>query len=439
MNSFIINGPGVLRGSITLPGDKSISHRAVILGAIAQGRTTIEGMLESEDVLSTVNALRNMGVKIVHHKEDGMVVEGVGLYGLKDPGQALNMGNSGTAMRLMAGVLVGQSFPSTLVGDDSLSQRPMARVVEPLRALGADISVQNAGYPPIQIKPVKQLRGVDYVMPVASAQVKSAFLLAALCAEGVSRVKEPTQTRDHTERMLRGFGHSISQQGDWIRVIGGMELGGAKLVVPGDLSSAAFFIVGAAIATESEIILKNVGVNPTRTGVIEILQQMGARIDCLNKKSVCGEPTADLVVSSSPLRGVKIEMHQVARAIDEFPILSIAAACARGKTTLHGAEELRVKESDRIRSIVSGLSELGISVEERADGYAVTGGEILPGEVNSLSDHRIAMAFAIAGLVVSGSICIHDTVNVKTSFPEFVELASSMGMPIQEQSGFPRE
>jgi 3-phosphoshikimate 1-carboxyvinyltransferase len=439
MNSFIINGPGVLRGSITLPGDKSISHRAVILGAIAQGRTTIEGMLESEDVLSTVNALRNMGVKIVHHKEDGMVVEGVGLYGLKDPGQALNMGNSGTAMRLMAGVLVGQSFPSTLVGDDSLSQRPMARVVEPLRALGADISVQNAGYPPIQIKPVKQLRGVDYVMPVASAQVKSAFLLAALCAEGVSRVKEPTQTRDHTERMLRGFGHSISQQGDWIRVIGGMELGGAKLVVPGDLSSAAFFIVGAAIATESEIILKNVGVNPTRTGVIEILQQMGARIDCLNKKSVCGEPTADLVVSSSPLRGVKIEMHQVARAIDEFPILSIAAACARGKTTLHGAEELRVKESDRIRSIVSGLSELGISVEERADGYAVTGGEILPGEVNSLSDHRIAMAFAIAGLVVSGSICIHDTVNVRTSFPEFVELASSMGMPIQEQSGFPRE
>ena len=439
MNSFIINGPGVLRGSITLPGDKSISHRAVILGAIAQGRTTIEGMLESEDVLSTVNALRNMGVKIVHHKEDGMVVEGVGLYGLKDPGQALNMGNSGTAMRLMAGVLVGQSFPSTLVGDDSLSQRPMARVVEPLRALGADISVQNAGYPPIQIKPVKQLRGVDYVMPVASAQVKSAFLLAALCAEGVSRVKEPTQTRDHTERMLRGFGHSISQQGDWIRVIGGMELGGTRLVVPGDLSSAAFFIVGAAIATESEIILKNVGVNPTRTGVIEILQQMGARIDCLNKKSVCGEPTADLVVSSSPLRGVKIEMHQVARAIDEFPILSIAAACARGKTTLHGAEELRVKESDRIRSIVSGLSELGISVEERPDGYAVTGGEILPGEVNSLSDHRIAMAFAIAGLVVSGSICIHDTVNVRTSFPEFVELASSMGMPIQEQSGFYRE
>ena len=331
MNSFIINGPGVLRGSITLPGDKSISHRAVILGAIAQGRTTIEGMLESEDVLSTVNALRNMGVKIVHHKEDGMVVEGVGLFGLKDPGQALNMGNSGTAMRLMAGVLVGQSFPSTLVGDDSLSKRPMARVVEPLRALGADITVQNAGYPPIQIKPVKQLRGVDYVMPVASAQVKSAFLLAALCAEGVSRVKEPTQTRDHTERMLRGFGHSISQQGDWIRVIGGMELGGAKLVVPGDLSSAAFFIVGAAIATESEIILKNVGVNPTRTGVIEILQQMGARIDCRNKKSVCGEPTADLVVSSSPLRGVKIEMHQVARAIDEFPILSIAAACARGK------------------------------------------------------------------------------------------------------------
>ena len=439
MNSFIINGPGVLRGSITLPGDKSISHRAVILGAIAQGRTTIEGMLESEDVLSTVNALRNMGVKIVHHKEDGMVVEGVGLYGLKDPGQALNMGNSGTAMRLMAGVLVGQSFPSTLVGDDSLSQRPMARVVEPLRALGADISVQNAGHPPIQIKPVKQLRGVDYVMPVASAQVKSAFLLAALCAEGVSRVKEPTQTRDHTERMLRGFGHSISQQGDWIRVIGGMELSGVKLVVPGDLSSAAFFIVGAAIATESEIILKNVGVNPTRTGVIEILQQMGARIDCLNKKSVCGEPTADLVVSSSPLRGVKIEMHQVARAIDEFPILSIAAACARGKTTLHGAEELRVKESDRIRSIVSGLSELGISVEERPDGYAVTGGEILPGEVNSLSDHRIAMAFAIAGLVVSGSICIHDTVNVRTSFPEFVELASSMGMPIQEQSEFHRE
>ena len=256
MNSFIINGPGVLRGSISLPGDKSISHRAVILGAIAQGPTMIKGLLESEDVLSTVDALRNMGVKIDHHKEEGMVIEGVGLYGLKDPGQSLNMGNSGTAMRLMAGVLAGQSFPSTLVGDDSLSQRPMSRVVEPLLALGADISVQNTGYPPIQIKPVKRLKGVDYVMPVASAQVKSAFLLAALCADGASRVKEPEQTRDHTERMLRGFGHSVSQQGDWISVMGGKELAGAKVVVPGDLSSAAFFIVGAAIAVGSELILK---------------------------------------------------------------------------------------------------------------------------------------------------------------------------------------
>ena len=435
MNSFIINGPGVLRGSISLPGDKSISHRAVILGAIAQGRTMIKGLLESEDVLSTVDALRNMGVKIDHHKEEGMVIEGVGLYGLKDPGQSLNMGNSGTAMRLMAGVLAGQSFPSTLVGDDSLSQRPMSRVVEPLLALGADISVQNTGYPPIQIKPVKRLKGVDYVMPVASAQVKSAFLLAALCADGASRVKEPEQTRDHTERMLRGFGHSISQQGDWISVMGGKELAGAKVVVPGDLSSAAFFIVGAAIAVGSELILKNVGVNSTRTGVIEILREMGASIDYLNENTICGEPTADLVVSSTPLRGVKIETHQVARAIDEFPILSIAAACARGKTTLHGAEELRVKESDRIRSIVSGLNELGISVEERLDGYSVTGGEISPGEVNSRSDHRIAMAFAIAGLVVSGSICIKDTLNVRTSFPGFVELAASIGLQIYEQSG----
>ncbi len=438
MNSFIINGPGVLRGSISVPGDKSISHRAVILGAIAQGRTMIKGLLESEDVLATVDALRRMGVRIDHHKEGGIVIEGVGLYGLKDPGQPLNMGNSGTAMRLMAGVLAGQSFPSTLVGDDSLSQRPMSRVVEPLAALGADISVQNTGYPPIEIKPVKRLNSVDYVMPVASAQVKSAFLLAALYADGASRVKEPEQTRDHTERMLRGFGHSISQQGDWISVIGGKELAGAKVVVPGDLSSAAFFIVGAVIAVESELILKNVGVNSTRTGVIEILQEMGASIVYLNENTICGEPTADLVVSSTPLRGVNIETHQVARAIDEFPILSIAAACARGKTILHGAEELRVKESDRIRSIVSGLNELGISVEERPDGYSVTGGEILPGEVNSRSDHRIAMAFAIAGLVVSGSICIKDTLNVRTSFPGFVELAASIGLQIYEKSGSPR-
>ena len=395
----------------------------------------IKGLLESEDVFSTVDALRNMGVKIDHHKEEGMVIEGVGLYGLKDPGQSLNMGNSGTAMRLMAGVLAGQSFPSTLVGDDSLSQRPMSRVVEPLLALGADISVQNTGYPPIQIKPVKRLKGVDYVMPVVSAQVKSAFLLAALCADGASRIKEPEQTRDHTERMLRGFGHSVSQQDDWISVMGGKELTGAKVVVPGDLSSAAFFIVGAAIAVESELILKNVGVNSTRTGVIEILRKMGASIDYLNENTICGEPTADLVVSSSPLRGVKIESHQVARAIDEFPILSIAAACAHGVTTLHGAEELRFKESDRIRSIVSGLNVLGVLVEEQPDGYSVTGGEILPGEVNCRSDHRIAMAFAISGLVVSGSICVKDTINVRTSFPDFVELAASIGMRIKEQVG----
>ena len=435
MKSFIINGQGVLRGSFFVPGDKSISHRAVILGAIAQGRTTIKGLLESEDVSATVNAFRHMGVKIDQREGGGMVIDGVGLYGLRDPGQPLNMGNSGTAMRLMAGVLAGQSFPVTLIGDDSLSQRPMARVVEPLRALGADITTQSNGYPPIQIQPVEQLEGVNYVMPVASAQVKSAFLLAALCADGTSQIKEPEQTRDHTERMLTGFGHTISQQGDWLRVIGGKELAGTKLVVPGDLSSAAFFIVGAAIATGSEIILRNVGVNPTRTGVIEILQQMGASIDCLNRKTVCGEPTADLMVRSTPLRGVGIGTHQVARAIDEFPILSIAAACAHGKTTLHGAEELRVKESDRIRSIVTGLSELGVSAEEKADGYSVTGGQILPGEVDSRSDHRIAMAFAIAGLVVSGSICIKDTLNVRTSFPGFVELASSIGMLIQEQSG----
>ncbi len=436
MNSYIINGPGVLRGSFFLPGDKSISHRAVILGAIARGRTVIKGLLESEDVLSTVNAFRYMGVKIDQRKDSGLVIDGVGLYGLKDPKQPLDMGNSGTAMRLMAGVLVGQSFPSTLVGDNSLSQRPMARVVEPLIALGADISVESNGYPPIQIRPVQQLKGADYVMSVASAQVKSAFLLAGLCANGVSRVQEPEQTRDHTERMLRGFGHLVSQQDNWLCVTGRKELVGADLVVPGDLSSAAFFTVGAAIAIDSQIILKNVGVNPTRTGAIEILQNMGASIELLNKRTVCGEPIADLMVSSSALNAVSIEADQVARAIDEFPILSIAAACAVGTTTLHGAEELRFKESDRIRSIVSGLKGLGLSVEERPDGYSISGGEILSGEVSSHSDHRIAMAFAIAGLVVSCSICIKDTIHVKTSFPGFVELATSMGMRINEQSGY---
>jgi len=435
MNSYIVNGPGVLNGSISLPGDKSISHRAVILGAIAQGRTVIKGLLESEDVLSTINAFRNMGVGINHHNLDGIVIDGVGLRGLKDPKRPLDMGNSGTAMRLMAGVLAGQSFPSTLVGDNSLSRRPMSRIVEPLLALGADISAERTDYPPIQIRPVKHLKGVDYVMPVASAQVKSAFLLAALCADGLSRVKEPEETRDHTERMLRGFGHSISKQGDWISVIGGTELVATNVEVPGDLSSAAFFIVGAAIARNSKITLKNVGVNPTRTGVIDILQNMGANIGCLNENTICGEPIASLIVNSSSLKAVQIDTHQVAGAIDEFPILSIAAACAAGRTTLHGAQELRFKESDRIRSIVSGLTGLGVSVEERADGYTINGGNIFPGEVDSHSDHRIAMAFAMAGLVVSGSVYIRDTVNVRTSFPDFVELAASTGMQIQEKRG----
>ena len=428
----------MLRGSISVPGDKSISHRAVILGAIAQGRTLIKGLLESEDVLATVDALRRMGVRIDHHKEGGIVIEGVGLYGLKDPEQSLNMGNSGTAMRLMAGVLAGQSFPSTLVGDASLSQRPMSRVVEPLAALGADISVQNTGYPPIQIKPVKRLKGVDYVMPVASAQVKSAFLLAALYADGPSRVNEPEQTRDHTERMLRGFGHSISQQGDWINVIGGKELAGANVVVPGDLSSAAFFIVGAAIAAESELILKNVGVNSTRTGVIEILQEMGASIVYLNENTICGEPTADLLVSSTPLRGVKIETHQVARAIDEFPILAVAAACAEGQTIFEGVSELRFKESDRLDAIAKGLSSCGVEVEETEDKIIIFGKGTPPlggGCVFSKMDHRIAMAFLILGMVTEKPVVVDDVSYIDTSFPDFVIAMNRLGGDLRTDEG----
>ncbi|MGV6806919.1 MAG: bifunctional prephenate dehydrogenase/3-phosphoshikimate 1-carboxyvinyltransferase [bacterium] len=421
---------GRLQGDARVPGDKSISHRSIMLGSIAEGVTEISGFLEGEDSLATLQAFRDMGV-VIEGPDDGYVkVHGVGLNGLKQPPGPLYLGNSGTSMRLLSGLLAGQPFDVVLTGDESLSGRPMARVADPLRLMGARIETAEGGRPPLHIKGGAPLKGVDYLLPMASAQVKSCVLLAGLYAEGETSTQEPAPTRDHTERMLAGFGYGVARDNDRASLKGGGTLRACRIDVPADISSATFFMVGAAIAPGSDVTLRHVGINPTRTGVINILQMMGADISLDNIRDVGGEPVADIRVRYAPLRGIDIPQDQVPLAIDEFPALFIAAVSAEGTTTLSGAEELRVKESDRIQAMADGLANLGVETTVTTDGIIISGAEIQGGEVDSLGDHRIAMSFAIAGLIAKGSIRINNCNNVATSFPGFVDLAGRLGLSI---------
>lgn len=427
---FTARPGGRMQGDIRVPGDKSISHRSVMLGSLAEGVTEVSGFLEAEDCLATMAAFRAMGVEIEGPEDGRLRIHGVGLHGLKPPAAALDLGNSGTSMRLLSGLLAGQAFDATLTGDASLVRRPMRRVTEPLRAMGARIDTTEAGTAPLHIAGGTRLKGIDYAMPVASAQVKSCLLLAGLYAEGKTCVTEPAPTRDHTERMLAGFGYPVARDGNRVCLQSGGKLSATRIDVPADISSAAFFMVGAAISPGSDVLLRHVGINPTRTGVIEILREMGADIEILDPREVGGEPVADIRIRHRELRGIRIPEHTVPLAIDEFPALFVAAACARGETVLTGAEELRVKESDRIQVMADGLVALGIDARPTPDGMIVQGGRLRGGAVDSRGDHRIAMSFSIAALRASGPIEIHDCANVSTSFPNFVALARTLGLDI---------
>ncbi|HHB93502.1 MAG TPA: 3-phosphoshikimate 1-carboxyvinyltransferase [Thioploca sp.] len=432
MQKFIVKPGGKIRGTIRVPGDKSISHRVVMLGALAKGITQISGCLEAEDTLNTIAAFKAMGVSIKKNSQGQIIIHGVGMHGLQPPTEPLYIGNSGTTMRLMAGLMAGQKFSVEMGGDESLLQRPMIRVTKPLTTMGAKILLADNGTPPLIILGKQDLQGIEYNMPIASAQVKSCLLLAGMYASGKTCVVEPYPTRDHTERLLLGFGYLVNREDNKVCLKGGGQLYGKSIDIPADISSAAFFIVAACIAKNSEILLEHVGVNPTRTGVIDILQRMGANIKLYNQREVNGEPIADIRVRSSDLHGINITKEQVPLAIDEFPILFIAAACAEGETVLTGAEELRVKESDRIQVMADGLQKLGINAEPQADGIIIQGGKIRGGVINSHGDHRIAMSFAIAALRANGTINIEDCANVATSFPNFVNLAQHVGIKVKQ-------
>ena len=434
MNRFLCAPGGSVQGNLRVPGDKSMSHRSVMLASIANGNSQISGFLDGEDSLNTIRAFRLMGVGI-ERNGDQVSIEGVGRDGLQAPAGDLDMGNSGTAMRLMLGLLAGQNFDSTLVGDASLSARPMSRIIEPLRSMGAAIDSDSDGTAPLRIHGGQSLTAIEFDMPVASAQVKSCLLLAGLYADGETRVREPAPTRDHSERMLRGFGVDVRSEAKEVRLRGGQTLTARDIEVPADISSAAFFMVAATIAPDSDISLSHVGVNPTRTGVIGILQLMGADIEILNPREIGGEPVADIRVRSAALRGIDIPADLVPLAIDEFPVLFIAAACARGTTRLREAAELRVKESDRIQVMADGLASLGISAQATPDGIVIEGGDLDGGEVDSRGDHRIAMAFSVAALRARNEICILDCANVNTSFPGFAEKARQVGFRITTDDG----
>jgi 3-phosphoshikimate 1-carboxyvinyltransferase len=434
-SKFIVHSGGNLTGRVRVPGDKSISHRSIMLGSLAEGVTDITGFLEGEDSLATLAAFKAMGVAIEGPVQGRVSIQGVGVRGLTAPVKALYLGNSGTSMRLMAGLLAGQAFDSQLTGDASLSGRPMKRVVEPLARMGAQITMTAAGTAPLAIRGGVHLRGIDYAMPVASAQVKSCLLLAGLYASGRTCITEPAPTRDHTERMLAGMGYPLQREAGRVCLEGGHALQGITIDIPADISSTAFFLVGASIAPGSDLVLEHVGMNPTRTGVIDILLRMGADIRIDRPREVGGEPVADLRVRSAPLHGIDIPPELVPLAIDEFPVLFVAAACASGRTVLTGAEELRVKESDRIQVMADGLATLGIDATATPDGMVIEGGEFGGGVIDSHGDHRIAMAFAMAALRARGSIEILDCANVNTSFPGFVELAGGAGLHIKLERG----
>lgn len=428
---YIVQPGGQLSGSFRVPGDKSISHRSIMFGSIADGTTHVSGFLQGEDSLNTLRAFRAMGVEIDGPTEAGEVtIQGVGIDGLKAPAAPIDLGNSGTSIRLMSGLLAGQAFDVELCGDRSLSKRPMKRVTDPLALMGARIDTAEGGKPPLKVHGGAKMQGIDYTMPMASAQVKSCLLLAGMYASGTTCVTEPATTRDHTERMLNAFGYPVETEGNRMCITGGGRLTACDIDVPADISSAAFFLVAASIAENSDITLQHVGVNPTRTGVIDILRLMGADIELQNQQMVGGEPVADIRVRSAKLQGIAVPETLVPLAIDEFPALFVAAACAEGTTVVTGAEELRVKESDRIQVMADGLQAIGVDATPTEDGMVINGGPITGGRVHSRDDHRIAMAFTMAGLRASAPITIEDCANVNTSFPDFIGLASRAGVQV---------
>ena len=432
---YVVHPSGPLRGEIRVPGDKSISHRAVMLGAIADGETRIRGLLEGEDVLATVAAFRSMGVEIEGPNDGEAVIHGVGREGLRAPPAPIDLGNSGTAMRLLAGLLAGQRFGSTLVGDASLGRRPMRRITEPLSRMGARIETAGDGTPPLTIRPGGRLTPIDYVSPMASAQVKSCVLFAGLYADGRTCVTEPAPTRDHTERMLAAFGAALEQgraltrEGSRTCVEGGTHLAATEIDVPGDISSAAFFLAAAASRPGSDLLVRDVGVNPTRAGILAILERMGADVSRSNPRIAGGEPVADLRVRGRTLCGVEVDPSLVPLAIDEFPAVFVAAAGARGVTRVTGAGELRVKESDRIAASAAALAALGIPALVTGDGMVIEGGTMSGGVVDSAADHRIAMAFATAA--AGAPVRVRDCRNVATSFPGFEAVANAVGLRVE--------
>ncbi len=430
---YVIQPGGCISGSFRVPGDKSISHRSIMLGSVAEGTTIVSGFLEGDDALATLQAFREMGVEIQGPENGVVTIHGVGLQGLTPPTQPLNVGNAGTAMRLLMGFLAGQKFEYTLIGDASLTKRPMNRVANPLREMGVEVVTAAEGRPPVTVKANGTVNPIRYEMPMASAQVKSCVLLAGLYADGVTTTIEPAPTRDHTERMLRGFGYDVKTEGNQASLVGGGTLTATDIDVPADISSAAFFMVAASIAEGSDITLGHVGINPTRDGIISILRLMGANIELSNQREVGGEPVADIRVRYAPLKGINIPEKYVPLAIDEFPVLFVAAACAEGRTVLTGAEELRVKESDRIQVMADGLKTLGVNARPTADGMIIEGGIMSGGEVETHDDHRIAMSFTVAGLRSSGKIVINNCGHVATSFPGFADLAKKVGISIEQE------
>ncbi len=410
-----------LRGEITPPPDKSISHRAIILSSIANGKSLVKNFLRAGDTLSSVNAMRALGIEI---EDDGaeVVVHGRGLRGLSEPSDVIDCGNSGTTMRLLSGVLSGNPFTSVLTGDESLKQRPMRRVITPLTQMGAHISARDDRYPPMSIRG-GNLKAIRYEMPVASAQLKSAIMLAGLYADGTTEVVEPRRSRDHTERMLPAYGVKVDVDGLNIRVSGGAEPQATEVDVPGDFSSAAFFIAAALVVKGSEVMIKGVGLNPQRTGFLEVLQKMGADLKVENVRDVSGEPVGDIQCRSSELRAVDVGEDMIPSLIDEFPALCVVAALASGTTTIRGAAELRVKESDRVGAMAEGLKAMGVEVEEFPDGLGIRGAEVLRGaDIHSHGDHRIAMAFSAAASAAEGDTTIHEAEAVDISFPGFYEM-----------------
>ncbi len=419
-----------LQGNVIVPGDKSVSHRSMMLSAIAEGTSHIRGFLEGEDTRATAAVLAQLGVSIDAPSAGERIVHGVGLHGLRGSPHPLDCGNAGTGMRLLTGLLAGQAFDSTLIGDESLSKRPMRRVTDPLANMGAQIDSQE-GLPPLHVRGGRTLRGIRYELPVASAQVKSALLLAGLYAEGSTEVIEPHPTRDYTERMLAAFGWPIEFSPGRAKLEGGHRLRATDVVVPADFSSAAFFLVAASIVPGSALRLPAVGLNPRRTGLLEALRLMGADIRTENQGESGGEAVGDLVVRHAPLHGIELPEALVPDMIDEFPALFIAAAVAKGRTVVRGAAELRVKESDRIATMAAGMRALGVRIEETPDGAIIDGGAIHAGVVDSHGDHRIAMSFAAAGLVAQGEVTVRDCANVATSFPGFLELANGCGFALR--------